>query len=88
VQIEANLQGGSWGAFQNPHEELVAQLTEASEKGQKSLQKLESKFGRSMARFQEAQSEARHLNLRFLIDQVSFSDYEAGVALVQSIEIS
>lgn len=69
---------GSWGATHSPHDELVAQLTMAAEKGQRALNKLESSFGRSMAAFQEQQTEARHLDLRFLTDQVSFSDHVAG----------
>lgn len=72
------MQKGSWGASHSPHDELVAQLTTASEKGQHALAKLESRFGKSMAEFQEQQSEARHLDLRFLTDQVSFSDHVAG----------
>lgn len=80
VQIEENVQRGSWGASHNPHDKLVGELTEAAEKGQHALAKLEAKFGDAMLLFQEQQSEARHLDLRFLTDQVSFSDHVAGGA--------
>ena len=76
---------GSWGATHSPHDELVAQLTAAAEKGQRALGKLEGNFGLSMAAFQERQAEARHLDLRFLTDQVSFSDHVAGGA--HSVEL-
>jgi ABC-type phosphonate transport system ATPase subunit len=78
VQIEANVQSGSWGASHSPHDELVAQLTAAAHSGERALAALESEYGRNVAAFMQRKAEARHLDLRFLTVQVTFSDYFAG----------
>lgn len=79
VQIDENVQSGSWGAAKSPHEELVAQLTTAAGKAQHVLGKLDERFGKAMLRFLEQQSEARHSELRLLIELVmSLSKNMAG----------